>query len=306
MTAFPKYMNPDIDLFIQFLTYEKHYSPHTIKSYSLDLREFSEYLRSLEIEDLRQVDHRKIRSWLAEMMGNKISARSVNRKLSTLRAFYKFMLKEGHIQTSPVVRVQAPRMQKKLPEFVSESAINELMEAKEEEKAKLFPDTYEGHRDKLIILLFYSTGMRLSELTGLKTSGIDFKRHVLKVLGKRNKERLIPMTSELEQHLKEYINLRSVNNFKDEYLLLTEKGVKLYAKLVYRVVKHYLTMVTPAEKRSPHVLRHTFATHLLNRGADLNAIKELLGHANLAATQVYTHNSIERLKNIYKKKHPRA
>jgi integrase/recombinase XerC len=293
-----------LEHFIQYLTYEKHFSAHTIKNYQLDLNQFSTYLQDeYKTDQLNDITHHIIRSWLVQLMNDEITARSVTRKLSSLRSFYKFLMKEGIITTNPLSKVQAPKIEKRLPVFIEEKPMQKLMD---EEDNIRFDNDYHGQRNKMILLLFYSTGIRLSELIGLKINDIDLKRKTIKVLGKRNKERIIPLTAEMQDEITNFLDLYQVQNFSNEYLLLTDKGEKLYPKLVYRVVKTYLSLVSSVQKRSPHVLRHTFATHLLNKGADLNAIKELLGHSNLAATQVYTHNSIERLKNIYKNKHPRA
>lgn len=296
-------MEDSITSFIQYLTFEKHFSTHTISAYRVDLTQFSKYiLQQYEITHPRFVNHQMIRSWLVQLMHDQVSARSVNRKLSSLKSFYRFLMKEKVISNNPISKVQPPKTSKRLPVFVEEQHMNRLLDHEQIS----FGDDFTGKRNKLILILFYSTGIRLSELIGLLEANIDFSRDTLKVLGKRNKERIVPITAELKQELTNYLYLKADTGISNELLFTTESGKKLYPKLVYNVVKKYLSLVTSIEKRSPHVLRHTFATHLLNKGADLNAIKELLGHANLAATQVYTHNSIERLKNIYKNKHPRA
>ncbi len=296
-------MEDSITSFIQYLTFEKHFSTHTISAYRVDLTQFSQYIhQQYEITQPRFVNHQMIRSWLVQLMHDKVSARSTNRKLSSLKSFYRFLMKEKVISNNPILKVQPPKTSKRLPVFVEEQHMNRLLDHEQ----IYFGDDFAGKRNKLILILFYSTGIRLSELIGLLEANIDFSRDTLKVLGKRNKERIVPITAELKQELTNYLYLKADTGISNELLFTTESGKKLYPKLVYNVVKKYLSLVTSIEKRSPHVLRHTFATHLLNKGADLNAIKELLGHANLAATQVYTHNSIERLKNIYKNKHPRA
>lgn len=298
-----------IENFTDYLSYEKHFSPHTIGAYTSDLAQFSSYLKEqFEIDEVEQVNHQMIRSWLVELMNQKVTSRSVARKLSTLKTFYKYLLREGVVDTNPLAKVQPPKVEKRLPVFVEEKPMQRLFDEQKGLDGEIvtFGQDYEGKRNRLLILLFYTTGIRLSELIGLKQVDIDFYKQTIKVLGKRNKERIIPVTRELMAEIATFIELKQVENMNIDYLLLTKRGEKLYPKLVYTIVKTYLTHVTSIEKRSPHVLRHTFATHLLNKGADLNAIKELLGHANLAATQVYTHNSIERLKSIYKNKHPRA
>lgn len=294
--------------FIQYLRFEKHFSVHSVQAYQTDLTDFIKYSElTFSITHPKQVTHQHIRSWLAELMQNGISARSVARKLSALRSFFKYLMKENLVTTSPMAKVSAPKSTKKLPVFVEESAINTLFDQEKlADGSPIFPTTYEGQRNRLILLLFYTCGVRLSELIHLKTSDFNSYKQTIKVLGKRNKERIIPVTKELQTDLVEFLKLKREEGLENDYLFVLSSNQKLYPKLVYNIVKSYLSMVTTIEKRSPHVLRHTFATHLLNKGADLNAIKELLGHANLAATQVYTHNSIERLKNIHKTRHPRA
>ena len=280
---------------------EKRYSPHTIKAYQIDLTQFQDYLEETYESILQNAKHPMVRSWLAQMLDYGISPRSVNRKISVLKSFYKFLLKEEKVKEDPTIKVVPPKMSKKLPVFVEEDQMRKLLDELD------FTDDYAGVRDKLMIELFYSTGIRQSELINLKIKDIDLSSNMIKVLGKRNKERLIPFTIELRQKIGAYLKLRAELPYKDNsYLLLTNKGKKLYPTLVYRQVNHYLNQVTSLDKKSPHVLRHTFATHMLNNGADLNAIKELLGHANLSATQVYTHNTIDKLKKVYNQAHPRA
>ena len=290
-----------LDEFLKYLKLEKRYSPHTIKAYQIDLTQFQDYLEETYESVLQKVKHPMVRSWLAQMLDYGISPRSVNRKITALKSFYKFLLKEEIIKEDPTLKVIPPKMSKKLPAFVEEGQMSQLLDELD------FTDDYAGVRDKLMIELFYSTGIRQAELINLKIKDIDFSSNVIKVLGKRNKERLIPLTIELRQKIDAYLNIRAELSIKDSlYLLLTNKGKKLYPTLVYRQVNHYLSQVTSLDKKSPHVLRHTFATHMLNNGADLNAIKELLGHANLSATQVYTHNTIDKLKKVYNQAHPRA
>lgn len=287
--------------FVNYLQFEKHFSVNTITAYQNDLHQFQQFLTTnFEVQHVKAINHQMIRSWLVHLMENKIVARSVARKLTTLKSFYKYLLKENIVENNPMAKVQSPKIQKRLPVFVEEKPMQQLLDQ------TAFLEGFEGNRDKLIINLLYSTGIRLSELIGLKTLDTDLFQNQIKVLGKRNKERIIPITNELSEQIKAYIKERDRENLSHDNLFVTVKGEKMYAKLVYNIVKRNLGYVTSIEKKSPHVLRHTFATHLLNKGADLNAIKELLGHANLSATQVYTHNSIGRLKNIYKNKHPRA
>ena len=301
-------MQEHITAFINYLSYEKHFSPHTIKGYHTDLLSFENFLSTqFEITQSTLITHQHIRSWLVSLINDGIEARSVARKLSALRSFFKFLMKEGIVQQNPVAKVTAPKSVKKLPAFVEENQISQLFDFNKLESGDaIFPDTYEGQRDRIMLLLFYTCGIRLSELIGLKTADYSPTKQTIKVLGKRNKERIIPITKELNQELDTFLKIKKAEGLENEYLLVLSSNQKLYPKLVYSTVKSYLSMVTTIEKRSPHVLRHTFATHLLNKGADLNAIKQLLGHASLAATQVYTHNSIERLKNIHKTRHPRA
>lgn len=290
------------EAFTNFLRFEKRLSPHSVLAYSNDLVQFYTYLKSAySLEDIREVNHSIIRSWIVSLMENKISARSVNRKISTLKSFYKFLLREKVLEINPMNKIQSPKNPKRLPVFVEESKMNALIEDVS------FSDDFEGRRNLLIIELLYSTGMRRIELVNLKETDINFRNSTVKVLGKRNKERLIPLTPEISSLIEEYLEQRNKSiQAKDDYLFLTEKGNHIYPGAVYRIVKGSLEKVTTLAKKSPHVLRHTFATHLLNNGANLNAIKELLGHANLAATQIYTHNTIEKLKSVYSKSHPKA
>ncbi len=288
--------------FIEFLRFEKRMSPHTVLSYSTDLGQFYSYLeRSYSLSDIKDVNHSVIRSWIVSLMENKIASRSVNRKISTLKSYYKYLLREKIVTENPMNKIQSPKNQKRLPVFVEESKMTSMNDK------VVFMDDFGGKRNLLIIEMLYSTGMRRSELIHLKDSDIYFNNNTLKVLGKRNKERVIPYTAELKFLIKEYLAERNKHvPQKNNFLFVTEKGNQLNPSAVYRIVKEVLTQITTLTKKSPHVLRHTFATHLLNNGANLNAIKELLGHASLAATQVYTHNSIEKLKSVYSKSHPKA
>ncbi|GDX52505.1 tyrosine recombinase XerC [Bacteroidota bacterium] len=292
----------DYSNFLSYLKFEKRYSNHTVVAYQNDLQQFSDYLNKIyELNLASQVRHTQIRSWLVSLMENKIEARSINRKISTLKSYFKFLMKIGSLEKDPMKKVQAPKTSKRLPVFVEEKNIQDFISSFQ------YNDEYDGIRDKTILILFYSTGMRLNELVNLKISDIDFYNQSLKVLGKGNKERLIPFGRELNELLKEYLKMRKKNfNTETEMLLLTDKGENIYHRLVYRIINQQLQELTTVEKKSPHVLRHSFATHMLNHGADINAIKEILGHANLSATQVYTHNTIDKLKNIYKQAHPKA
>lgn len=292
------------DRFLDYITFEKRYSQHTIHAYRSDLEQFFDFVTNqYNLSDINKVDHQVIRSWVVSMMEGSNTARTINRKITTLKSYFKFLIKEGAIQENPMNRVVAPKTSKRLPVFVEQESMNKLFDEID------FEEGYPGVRDRLIMELFYATGMRLSELVNLKEEDLDLYKNVLKVTGKRNKQRIIPFSGNLAELLSGYLEIKRKTfpvNEQNTYLFVTNKGEKLYPKLVYRMVHHYLNLVTTISKRSPHIIRHTFATHMLNNGADLNAIKEILGHANLAATQVYTHNTIEKLKSIYKQAHPRA
>lgn len=293
-----------VESFLRYITFERKFSAHTVNSYRTDLEQFNAYLMGqYETSEPTQIKHQMIRSWMAQLIDNGLSPRSVARKISTIRSYFRFLERESALNQNPLSRIQVPKIEKRLPVFVEENNMSKLLDREEQDT---FGNDFNGQRNKLLVLILYSTGIRLSELIGLKFSNIDTSRKTLKVLGKRNKERIIPLTDELMHEIIRFMQSDSFQKNKTDCLLFTEKGEKLYPKLVYRVVKASLDLVTTIEKRSPHVLRHSFATHLLNHGADLNAIRELLGHSSLAATQVYTHNSIERLKQVYKNKHPRA
>jgi integrase/recombinase XerC len=293
-----------IQPFLDYLKFEKRYSQHTITSYHTDLISFFDYVvMQFGQTLLRQMTHTYIRSWLASLKDEGLSAKSINRKISTLKSFFKHSVKNGVLLQTPMTKVIAPKMEKRLPSFVADKDIQTLFDHVE------FPDTWKGKTERLILMLFYQTGMRLSEAIGLTEASISFSTSTLKVLGKGSKERIIPLNPQLQSELAKYIACKKnefVNPLANDRLFITEKGKPLMPRVVYASVKAYLSMVTTIEKRSPHVLRHTFATHLTNNGADLNAVKELLGHSSLAATQVYTHNTIDRLKNIHKKAHPKA
>jgi len=284
--------------FIQYITAEKRFSEHTIKSYLTDLNQFTTYIDAeFEIhKDVNEINFQIIRSWIASMLEKEISPRSVNRKISTLKTYFKFLLRNKFLKESPMLKVVAPKSKKRLPVFIEEDQMESLL------TEITFEDGFIGQRNKLIIELFYVTGIRLSELINIKIKDIDFQNQLIKVLGKRNKERLIPLSPSMIRLLKRFIKENQLNHF----LFTNLDGNKLYTKLVYRIVNKYIGEISSVNKKSPHILRHTFATHMLNNGADINAIKELLGHANLSATQVYTHNTIEKLKTVYKQAHPRA
>jgi integrase/recombinase XerC len=286
--------------FYNYIEHEKRYSPHTLTSYRRDLEQFSEFLTSAyDISNVLEATHHMVRSWVVQLMEAGSTSRTVNRKLSTLKSLYKYAVRQRELEVNPMAMVVSPKSSKRLPQFVEQSKMNILF------TQDLFGDDFPAMRDRLILELLYNTGIRLSELVGLKDSSVQVDS--IKVLGKRNKERIIPINKKLSQLISSYQLVKSeLWSGSADRLLLTDSGNKLYEKFVYRKVNYYLGCITTAQKKSPHVLRHTFATHMLNNGADLNAVKELLGHANLSATQIYTHNTIEKLKNIHKQAHPRA
>ncbi len=292
-----------IQSFMDYLKFEKRYSAHTIVSYQNDLTDFFEFLEhQFGKIKITEINGSYVRSWLAGMKEKDMKARTIIRKISSLRSFFKFQLKSGTIEASPMVNIITPKTGKRLPVFVKETETRKLLQS-----LAGATEDWKSLNAKMLLTLFYSTGMRLSELIGLKEKQVDFARGHIKVLGKGNKERIIPVSREMLDNIKDYQKHKKKEfEAPDEFLLVTEKGKKLYPKYAYLLVKKYLGDASTLEKKSPHVLRHTFATHLMNGGADLNAVKELLGHSSLASTQVYTHNTIEKLKNIHKKAHPKA
>jgi integrase/recombinase XerC len=295
---------PEIHSFINYLKFEKRYSAHTIRSYNDDLVQFFSFLDTqFGSLKLKEVSQNLVRSWLASLKDDDITARTINRKISTLKSFFKFQLKNGNIDSTPMFNITSPKISKRLPVFIKEKDLVGLTKV-----LKTNTEDWDSLNTKMLITVFYSTGMRLSELINMKERQVDFSRKQLKILGKGNKERIIPATGELLTIIKDYINeKRKVFEKPDDVLLVNAKGKKLYPKYAYNLVKSILSEeVKTLDKKSPHVLRHTFATHLMNNGANLDAVKELLGHASLASTQVYTHNTIEKLKNVYKKAHPKA
>ncbi|AHM61728.1 integrase family protein [Flammeovirgaceae bacterium 311] len=289
--------------FLRYLAYERRYSAHTLTAYEADLGQFEAYLQeTYALTDTTAVTHLHLRSWVLALVEGGMATRSVNRKLATLRSYYKFLLKREAVRQDPTLKVRAPKVQKGLPHFVQEAEMDRLLDNIP------FPDTLEGWRDRLVLELLYGTGIRLSELLQLRVSNVNLHEGVIKVLGKRNKERVIPMAKPLQELVGRYIASKSATFGTDSstHLLVTDKGEQAYPMFVYRLVRKYLGTFTTSEKQSPHILRHTFATHLLNRGADLNAVKDLLGHSSLAATQVYTHNSMEKLRKVFEQAHPKA
>jgi integrase/recombinase XerC len=298
-------MNKPVDDFIEYLKYEKRYSPHTIQAYHDDLEEFTAFLaKEFDLQNipLAEVTTTIVRSWMASLKEQKRTAKTINRKISSLKSFFKYHLRQGNLLKTPMSGVITPKISKKLPVYVEQQDMSKLFNEIE------FPDTWAGQTDRLLLSIFYHTGMRRAELINLTEAQVNAAGNSLKVLGKGNKERIIPVSPELIASLQTYIRQKSTlpEEADRTCLLVDEKGKKLKAGYVYKAVQQYLGAVTTLDKKSPHVLRHTFATHLMNNGADINAVKELLGHASLAATQIYTHNTIERLTEIYKKAHPKA
>jgi integrase/recombinase XerC len=294
-----------LEQFIAYIKYEKRYSPHTVTAYESDLTQFFTFLNhpDVVISHPAEITHHHIRNWMVELMDDKLTSRSINRKIATLRKYFKFLLQSNIITATPTARIQTPRISKQLPVVVEEAKLSRMLDNDE-----IFTADFKGRRDKLIVELLFGTGMRLAELLGITDADINTYEGTVKVLGKRNKQRIIPLNKELKQLLQEYLLLKKSEIFANNSLklIVTDKGADAYAKMIYLIVQKYLNYISTQDKKSPHVLRHTFATSLLNKGADLNAIKDLLGHASLSATQVYTHNSVERLKSIYKQAHPKA
>ena len=286
-----------------YLEFQKKYSAHTISAYVNDIEQFIFYLKStFDFDDVLKVTHVHIRSWIVHLMQSKITPRSINRKLSCLNSLYKFLIRRKVVKTNPMRKVQGPKESKKLPSYVKQANLEKLLQQIE------FADGFNGTRDKAVIYTLYATGLRRAELIGLQHKDIDLKAMQLKVLGKRNKERIVPFADGLLQVLLDYAEQKG-ETFPDkesQSFFVTNKGLPLYPKFVYNLVNKHLSTVTTVDQRSPHTLRHSFATHMSNNGADLNSIKELLGHSSLTATQIYTHNSIEKLKEVYKKAHPKA
>jgi integrase/recombinase XerC len=290
-----------IDPFLKYLSFEKRYSQHTVLAYEKDLNQFASFLHdNYEISDPVEAKHAHLRDWVVSLMESGISPRSANRKIATLKSFFKFLLSRDYVEINPTTKLKPLKTSKVLPSFVKEEEIAAMLDKIE------FGSDLKGTRDQLLLELFYATGMRLSELTGLKNSDISLYNKTIKVLGKRNKERIIPISESLTILTERYRKLKEEEGMLSEFLILTDTGDKAYPMFIQRKVKSYLQAVTTLSKKSPHVLRHSFATHLLNKGADLNAVKDLLGHTSLAATQVYTHNSIEKLKVAFDQAHPKA
>ncbi|MCH6232688.1 tyrosine-type recombinase/integrase [Cognataquiflexum rubidum] len=292
------------DSFINYLEFEKRASRHTVLAYRKDLEQFSEFCSlSFEKEDISTADHPEIRAWVIDLVDQGLSSTSVNRKIATLRSFYKFLMRSGEITKDPTYKLRALKTPKRLPEFVQEDAIDKVLD-----ELQFKPD-FDGQRDKMVMEFLYLTGVRLSELLELRWKDIDLAGEAVKVLGKRKKERIIPITAGLKKNIVSYRKVfqETFSNLQDsDYFIVINNKEQAYPMKIYRIVKEHLDLFAQTTKRSPHLLRHTFATHLLNKGADLNAVKDLLGHANLAATQVYTHNSMEKLKAVFEQAHPKA
>jgi integrase/recombinase XerC len=296
-----------VDLFLKYLQNEKRYSKHTIKSYQTDIEQFLDFCckRNAELSEQEILTYQNIRAWIYNLNELSVSSRSINRKLSSLKTYIKYLKKYHGFVGDPMAKITKPKLKKRLPEFVSEDSMVQF----ESSSKSYFSDDFSGIRDRFMIELFYITGMRLSELINLKHRDIDKASSTIKILGKRNKERICPLNTYIINVYDDYLKIKGANGFDtgtESYVFVRDNGEPMYPKFVYNKVKHYLGMVTGLDKKSPHVLRHTFATHMLNNGADLNAIKELLGHSSLAATQVYTHNTFAKIKTVYKQAHPRA
>ena len=290
-----------ITSFLEYLSLEKKYSVHTIKAYKRDLISFQNFcIESYQQEKISDINYSQIRSWIVDLVESKVSNRSVNRKISSLKSFYKYLQKIKIIQNNPLSSHKALKTSKKIQVPFSIKEVNEVL------SNIVTEDSFESTRNKLIVALFYSTGMRRTELIQLKMNSINFLEKQLKVIGKRNKERLLPLLPSVLKSMHNYIKQRDLIDTSEDYLFLTSKGNKLYETLVYRIINNYFSNVSSKLKKSPHILRHSFASHMLNEGADLNSVKELLGHSSLASTQVYTHNSLEQLKKVYKQAHPRS
>ena len=291
-----------IEKFLSYLQLEKNYSAHTVDAYRSDLEKISTYLKDNFGCDTENATHQFLRSWMVDALEAGVSSSTVKRRVSALKSFYKWRKKIYGVVVDPTAKLVLPKIPKRLPVFVEEGALIA------DEFKPIFADSHDGIRDQTIVELFYNTGIRSAELTGLKLNSVDFEQGAIKVLGKRNKERIVPVGKPMLSALKSYLDFRfDLEKIQEpEYFFLTQKGKKLYPKLVYRIVNDYLSQVSSISKKSPHVLRHTFATHMLNKGADINAIKELLGHSSLAATQVYTHSSVEQLLKVYRSSHPKS
>ena len=289
------------DAFIKYLKFEKRLSDHTILSYDNDLKQFESFFKTYSTnKEIKTTDKRAIRSWIVELSLKNLSPKSINRKIATLKSFFKFLIKREIIEINPTTNITSLKTDQKIPNFLKEKDINFLFDNLILEK------NFNGERDMMILELLYGTGIRISELINLKTININLPKKEMKIMGKRKKERIIPLHQQIISQIKKYLDKKNEIKSTHEFLLCTNKGKKLYPMLIYRIVKKHLSSLINSKKYNPHLLRHTFATHILNKGGDLNSIKDLLGHESLAATQIYTHNSIEKLKETFKASHPRA
>lgn len=289
------------DDFLKHLSTTKAYSHHTVSSYSSDLKAFEGFLENeVNQADINQADSKTIRQWISRLKQSGLSSRTVNRKIAALKAYYAYIQKQGIIESNPAENIFNLKAEKMLPDFIKSETINDLLDS------TLFSDDFEGIRDRLIVEMLYVTGIRRAELVELQLNDINRSKLQILVRGKGNKERIIPYPKELNTSISNYLDRRNMHTSENTAFFITAKGKPVYPKLVYRSVRKYLSFITDLKKKSPHLLRHSYATHLLNNGADINAVKELLGHANLSATQVYTHTTFERLTHIYKQAHPRA
>ena len=292
-----------IDSFLKHLQFEKRLSGNTLLAYETDLQQLREFLlKTFSLDDISSADYTMVRSWIVKLVEAGIEPASVNRKIACMRTFFKFLVARDMITKDPMTKINVLKTKKRLPSFVREEDMVNLLDK------NIFPQTFEGCRDRLILEMFYGTGIRLSELLYLRERSIDLPNRTIKVLGKRNKERVIPFSVGLVSIIEEYLAIRNREVEIKEHgnLFVRTNGEPCYPGMIYKIVKGYLAQFPSVEKRSPHVLRHTYATHLLNKGADLNAVKDLLGHTSLAATQVYTHNSVEKLKKVFDQAHPKA
>lgn len=291
-----------IETFLKYLQYEKRYSLHTIEAYKSDLQQCKDYLeRTYESPQLEAANYAMLRSWVVSLVEAKLAATAVNRKVASLKAFYKFLLKREVVSENPTRKLKSLKTGSKVPHFIDEKELAALIDNFQ------FEQDFSGQRDKLLLELLYGTGIRLSELINLKEKDLNQYQQSIKVLGKRNKERILPISRSLSETIKEYLKSKKFHHqAPEEYLIVTDQGEKCYPMFIYRIINKYLRAFTSSAKCSPHVLRHSFATHLLNRGAELTAVKDLLGHSSLAATQVYTHNTLEKLKKVHQQAHPKA